>query len=189
LRRGDACRVKMGSQVKSKLFGIGLFGLSAVTLCGGPASANVVFQLSDATLQYGGDLTGTITFNDALTAVTAVDVMAPGPIVAGAFTFEPMTYTDSASVIVLPNGADILEADNGNGDSFLLTFANITASGSTSFEQDSYEHQTDAGNRSVTGGSLIPDAATPLPATLPLFAGGLGMLGMFTRRRKRIQSC
>jgi hypothetical protein len=28
-------------------------------------------------------------------------------------------------------------------------------------------------------------STTPLPATLPLFAGGLGMLGLFGRRRKQ----
>ena len=28
-------------------------------------------------------------------------------------------------------------------------------------------------------------ATTPLPATLPLFAGGLGALGLLARRRKR----
>ena len=28
-------------------------------------------------------------------------------------------------------------------------------------------------------------AATPLPAALPLFAGGLGMIGLLARRRKR----
>jgi hypothetical protein len=28
-------------------------------------------------------------------------------------------------------------------------------------------------------------AATPLPATLPLFAGGLGFVGYLTRRRKK----
>jgi hypothetical protein len=37
-----------------------------------------------------------------------------------------------------------------------------------------------------TNGSLsIALAPTPLPAALPLFAGGLGMLGLFGRRRKR----
>jgi hypothetical protein len=27
--------------------------------------------------------------------------------------------------------------------------------------------------------------ATPVPAALPLFAGGLGVIGMFARRRKQ----
>jgi hypothetical protein len=31
-------------------------------------------------------------------------------------------------------------------------------------------------------------AATPLPATLPLFAGGLGFVGYLTRRKKRAQA-
>jgi hypothetical protein len=48
------------------------------------------------------------------------------------------------------------------------------------------------------GGTWFPDvtdaaftanfsdvSSTPLPATLPLFAGGLGLVGMFARRRKR----
>jgi hypothetical protein len=30
-----------------------------------------------------------------------------------------------------------------------------------------------------------PVSATPIPAALPLFAGGLGMLGFLARRRKR----
>lgn len=32
---------------------------------------------------------------------------------------------------------------------------------------------------------FTPVATTPLPAALPLFAGGLGLLGMFSRRRKQ----
>jgi len=178
-----------GSQVKSTLYGIGLLGLCAVTFFGGPANADTVFQLSGATLQYGGDLTGTITFNNALTAVTAIDVFAPGPVVAGAYTFAPMTYTDTTGFSVhyqLPLNAYVLDSDSGNGDAFQLTFADITASGSTTFEQNSYEHQTDAGNRVVTGGSLVPLAATPIPAALPLFAGGLGLIGLLARRRKRL---
>jgi hypothetical protein len=37
--------------------------------------------------------------------------------------------------------------------------------------------------RYVDGGSV---SSTPLPAALPLFAGGLGMMGLFGRRRKKI---
>jgi len=35
------------------------------------------------------------------------------------------------------------------------------------------------------GVAFAPEAATPLPAALPLFAGGLGVMGLLTRRRKR----
>jgi hypothetical protein len=34
-----------------------------------------------------------------------------------------------------------------------------------------------------TGGG--PNLATPLPAALPLFAAGLGVVGLLARRRKR----
>ncbi|MGN6591121.1 MAG: PEP-CTERM sorting domain-containing protein [Sphingomicrobium sp.] len=43
---------------------------------------------------------------------------------------------------------------------------------------------TNTGAESLTINSLDV-AATPLPATLPLFAGGLGALGYFGIRRKR----
>jgi len=33
-----------------------------------------------------------------------------------------------------------------------------------------------------------PGAATPLPWTLPLFAGGAGMIALLARRRKRKQT-
>ena len=35
------------------------------------------------------------------------------------------------------------------------------------------------------GAQLVDPSPTPLPATLPLFAGGLGVLGLITRRRRR----
>jgi hypothetical protein len=33
--------------------------------------------------------------------------------------------------------------------------------------------------------SALAPSATPLPAALPLFAGGLGFVGFLTRRKKR----
>ena len=42
------------------------------------------------------------------------------------------------------------------------------------------------GSRSIVSGSLVTGiSATPLPATLPLFAGGLGFVGYLTGRKKR----
>jgi hypothetical protein len=38
---------------------------------------------------------------------------------------------------------------------------------------------------SPNGGECAPPVATPLPAALPLFAGGLGVIGLVARRRKR----
>jgi hypothetical protein len=32
---------------------------------------------------------------------------------------------------------------------------------------------------------ILAVAATPIPAALPLFAGGLGLMGFLARRRKR----
>ena len=36
----------------------------------------------------------------------------------------------------------------------------------------------------MTIGQAVVVSATPLPATLPLFAGGLGLVGFLTKRRK-----
>jgi len=35
---------------------------------------------------------------------------------------------------------------------------------------------------------LATDTATPIPAALPLFAGGLGLIGLLARRRKRTKT-
>ena len=49
-----------------------------------------------------------------------------------------------------------------------------------------YNSTVASGNLSVTGPYLgDPLSATPLPATLPLFAGGLGLVGLLSGRKKR----
>ena len=54
----------------------------------GPASADVIFNLSGVTLSGGGTLTGSFTLNNALNSVVAADI------VASAFdSFAGYTYT------------------------------------------------------------------------------------------------
>jgi hypothetical protein len=48
-----------------------------------------------------------------------------------------------------------------------------------------YSADADGNTLTASGGATITPAATPLPATLPLFAGGLGFVGYLTRRRKQ----
>jgi hypothetical protein len=48
-----------------------------------------------------------------------------------------------------------------------------------------YDSTVDSGELLIAGPSLGNVSATPLPAALPLFASGLGALGLIARRRKR----
>ena len=67
-----------------------------------------------------------------------------------------------------------------SGDALTLYTLNFTTNGGNlSF--------TDQGPSDQQGNILdnVTLSATPLPATLPLFAGGLGMMGLIARRRKR----
>jgi hypothetical protein len=65
--------------------------------------------------------------------------------------------------------------DNGS----LATFSALSTNGDI----------TDTGGNGIDllvyAGNGVPVAPTPLPATLPLFAGGLGLMGLIAKRRKR----
>jgi hypothetical protein len=49
---------------------------------------------------------------------------------------------------------------------------------------DIYDYQPEASSAFVIA-SVPETAATPLPTTLPLLAGGLGVLSLLSQRRKR----
>ena len=81
-------------------------------------------------------------------------------------------------------GADIAAAYNADGFGTLSNGADdvfVEITGLTAFSTATF---TDDNKASFEFGLGIP-TATPLPAALPLFAGGLGVMGLLGRRRKR----
>ena len=70
-----------------------------------------------------------------------------------------------------------------NYDLAIGTYVLDTYLGSCGAGQSCSDNDTSTDPTYAVGFS--PAAATPLPATLPLFAGGLGVIGLLGRRRKR----
>jgi hypothetical protein len=77
------------------------------------------------------------------------------------------------------------------GFSFIVTETALTTAAFVSNAEGTYLYASDVilddpGSGYV--GDPLSVSATPLPATLPLFAGGLGFVGYLTRRKKRVAS-
>jgi hypothetical protein len=86
-------------------------------------------------------------------------------------------------------GANIVRYSPPSDDFWLFaaTFATSPTFGSLGYSQASCSSDCLFYTTSIDGDSLsvTPVSATPLPAALPLLAGGLGALGLLGWRRKR----
>lgn len=191
------------------------FGIAvAVALLGFavPASADTLatFVLDDVAFSDDGTATGGFTLDltkgtlSNVNITTSIDFIPPFSSFGTTYNNSSSnTFTNGATAqfefdnlyyylpIPFPTGEDSLIIDLSGP----LTATNLT--GSPTFAASGSE--TDyfflcsedgfCGSRTITGGSLdvtsLEVTSTPLPAALPLFAGGLGMLGVFARRRKR----
>jgi hypothetical protein len=172
--------VTMRQTIVALLSALGV-GISA------PASAATYnFSFTETSDLIGGNFgsgSGTFTTSD-----TAVQYL-------GQTTFEitSITGTVDGSAIVAPIGANGYGAYYTTGPSSLDgAGANFkTASGtSVSFffqeNLDSYRiNLTSPFEDGLVSATFTPVSTTPLPAALPLFAGGLGMVGLLSRRRRR----
>jgi hypothetical protein len=108
-------------------------------------------------------------------------------------TVLPSFYVNSASYPAYLSELVGVFADNGVivGTPFLVGDGTSATAPSGADElllgvnDDIFSDNTGGFNVSVSG-PTADVTATPLPAALPLFAGGLGLLGMVSRRRKRM---
>lgn len=162
-----------------------------------PASADTManFTLDNVTFSGGGTATGGFTLDLTTSTLSNIDITTStnglfGVTYTGgsgffnstgfsnnpaSFTFDfPDFFYESDLVINLASG---------------LTPADLTAPNSFSIASGSETAYFiaclgECGARSIVSGSLDV-SSTPVPATLPLFAGGLGFVGYLAGRKKR----
>ena len=176
-----------------------------------PASADTIanFTLDGVTFGDGGTATGSFTLDLDTSTLSNVNITTSSNI-DSMFAAFGATYNDSSTNIFTNGTTAQFEFDNfyyyfpvffPTGEDSLvidlpgpLTPANLA--GSSSFAASGSESEyfflcgggglDFCGARTITAGTLDTGlSATPLPATLPLFAGGLGFVGYLARRRKR----
>jgi hypothetical protein len=134
--------------------------------------------------------------------VSGVIVLPDGNATNEVATSVTITSAPSSLESLFPNpilGTDLTNPTNSN--SFTVSNGKITSAlfyytvtGGGYFEISSSASYRDLLLNYSAAGVIEPgnfttftpvDATTPLPATLPLFAGGLGFIAYWTRRRKR----
>ena len=184
------------------------FGVAVVIALMGfavPASADTIadFSLDNVTFDDDGTAAGTFTLDLTTSTLSNVNITTSDNLDSPPFGIYGATYSDSSSN-TFTNGTTAafdffngflfegtgLELDVGGSadDASLTGSPSLGVSGS----ETNYFIFCDffvCGSRNIDSGTLdvtsLTVAATPLPAALPLFAGGLGMLGWVSRRRKR----
>jgi hypothetical protein len=149
-------------------------------------AAVVTFELDHVTFGDGGTATGSFVFNSTSLALSMVSITTSPNVVPVNFG---ATYT-SGIFTTKSIGIGILDSFQFNVTGYHLELnvampLSLTSPNSiftnfgTSFEENTLEDAF----RFVASGSLAP--VVPLPAALPLFATGLGVLGLLGWRRKK----
>jgi hypothetical protein len=159
----------------------------SASLCASPPMGNCSYNNPPYTTTLGSTITGiTGTWN--------------GFTIAGLVT--PQSFAFNNNVLYLPPNQVFLDASaNGEPGGLAFFVSNYTGNNVTTpttvivdlfFSTTSMEYSAVTGNTSggccsqqTVGDFTVPVGATPLPAALPLFATGLGGLGLLGWRRKR----
>lgn len=153
-------------------------------------AAPVTWTLDDVIFYDGGTASGNFTFDAATNTYTAWSITTTATTNAaadGGYPLNGATYTTnnltgaSSSSYLNPYGVTV--KTGGGADSLSLVFNSVlTGAGGTIKIKTGSEY---AGfgfeSRSLESGSV---SAVPLPGALPMFAAGLGMLGLVRGRRR-----
>jgi hypothetical protein len=172
------------------LLGVGL-GSSLSFFAAGNAHAipvsYVINSGTSATLNGSVEtITGSFTFDAATFTESLVSITATGP--------SPFagTYTDNALDIsqLQGDGANNIVCGSVGGETLCLNFLNPLSGGAASLHFVGFgttPNSSPTAYDSTPTGSASPGTpgAAPVPAALPLFATGLGLMGFLAKRRKR----
>jgi hypothetical protein len=105
--------------------------------------------------------------------------------------------TTSTQVFSLKGSGDVTATVQATDGTFTFDLGALSASAQSGFTLEAINGETMSSLILLDTGGTITDfehyridvagplATTPLPAALPLFAGGLGLMGWLSRRRKR----
>jgi hypothetical protein len=173
------------TKIAFRFLAAALFVLSTTGL----ASASYTLDVT-ANLQFGGTLTGTVTFasSTSLAMATSFDLVASASPGSPGFTFPGFEYT-SANSSITAESSTLIQFDSTSpaGNELRLVFASpLTAAGAT-LTTAGFESEIVAGNRSIISGSVFVPAAVPEPASIALTGSALAIAvaGGWIRRRRR----
>jgi hypothetical protein len=185
------------------------FGIAAAVVILGfaaPASADTIanFVLDGVTFNDGGTASGSFTLDLTTDTLSNVNITTSTDSALGVgTTFTDSDYSNSFTpgpvYFLFDNNASLPVDELTIELSETLTPSNLASTPSFSFYSDGVVEVGYSslcpdfdycGERIIATGSLTdlsatPVSATPLPATLPLFAGGLGFVGYLAKRRKQ----
>jgi hypothetical protein len=151
---------------------------------GTPAQAvAVTWDLSGVTFNDGGTASGSFVFDATADAYDSWNITTTG----GSQVTTGFDYTNLNSSILNGSTTGLFIGTAGLVNELDLGFSGVLTNAGGTFTLSGFEHQLSGfQSRSIDGGSITTEiAATPLPAALPLFAGGLGVMGLLGWRRNR----
>jgi hypothetical protein len=152
----------------------------AVAITAAPPSAHAVTYAYTITGVFndGGSLSGSFTYDEPTQLPAAFDLTSTNGSSLSGYHYDlsnsDLSCIKSSPCLSIVSGSRYMDLDFNNDfpPSFLGT---LFFTGS---------EQSDSGRRNVEG-AFTPVSSTPLPAALPLFATGLGALGLLGWRTKR----